>query len=425
MAGFKNEGKQWWDPRDWGRTEEEIAAGEEKRVQANELMKKSRMEAKDLAEGDTYERTYETHKAKYEDGTTLFYPQELFTDSQPNGIQFFINAREQTAQKFGDELGPLKAQQDLAENETEQNRSSDENYNNSVAKSGAMLSALLMGYAAKKGIANGGRSGASQFLGGSAAAAVSGFGIDYVVENTEDFFIKQTQGTKRLLKSIQLHIPQSVVAGYTANWNESELGMAGLLGTGRAGDDWFGEGGVLASLWNAEGGEFATRNIIAGAASIPKAAGANADIGALIEATSKKVNNPYKEQLFKSMGFRKFAFSYVFSPRNPSEARQVQEIIKTFKMHMHPDVDVKGLFLLYPAEFSIEFMHKKPTGEVVQNTNLPKVSSCALTGVKTTYGPDGSFNTFQNSGGMPTEISMELTFTELETLTRQRIMDGL
>ena len=167
------------------------------------------------------------------------------------------------------------------------------------------------------------------------------------------------------------------------------------------------------------------RNIIAGAANIPKAAGANADIGSLIEVTSKKVNNPYKEQLFKSMGFRRFAFNYVFSPRNAGEALMVRDIVKTFKYHMHPDVEEKGMFLVYPSEFAIEFMHRDKNGVVSKNPNLPRVSSCALTSVKVTYGPDGIFNTFQDSGGIPTETTMELMFTELETLTRTRIQEGL
>ena len=55
--------------------------------------------------------------------------------------------------------------------------------------------------------------------------------------------------------------------------------------------------------------------------------------------------------------------------------------------------------------------------------NLPTISSCALKNVKVTYGPDGMFNAFKNSGGMPTETTMELQFVELETLTRERLME--
>ena len=113
----------------------------------------------------------------------------------------------------------------------------------------------------------------------------------------------------------------------------------------------------------------------------------------------------------------------MFAPRNHREAMQVMEIIDTFKYHMHPEASDGDMFLIYPSEFSIAFeiLHE---GAVIQNQNLPKVSSCALTDVKVTYGPDGMFNTFQGTDGIPTEMSMELAFTELETLTAVRIAQG-
>ena len=58
------------------------------------------------------------------------------------------------------------------------------------------------------------------------------------------------------------------------------------------------------------------------------------------------------------------------------------------------------------------------------NTNLPKISTCALKNCKVTYGPDGMLNTFKNSKGMPTETTMELQFVELETLTSKRIREA-
>jgi hypothetical protein len=359
------------------------------------------------------------------DGDTLYYPQELFTDSQPNGIQFFINARrfgkDNTVEDMNGNAAATNPNVIVAEEESDQNRSQADQGEDAQKQSGAVLAALLAGYQANKFLA--GNSGLTKTAGSMVAAAGLGTAVNYAMDAGNWI---QNMETVRLLKSIQLHVPQSIVAGYTANWNEAELGIAGILGRYGNSGDFFGDGGLMENIANGEGAEFFTRNLIAGAANIPKAAGANADLGALFEVTSKKVNNPFKEQLFKSMGFRKFAFNYVFSPRNPGEAKMVQDIVKTFKYHMHPDIEEKGMFLIYPSEFAIEFMHKdENTGEVSRNMNLPKVSSCALTNVKVTYGPDGMFNTFANTGGMPTETTVELAFTELETLTRRRIQDGL
>ena len=100
------------------------------------------------------------------------------------------------------------------------------------------------------------------------------------------------------------------------------------------------------------------------------------------------------------------------------------KIIQLFKYHMHPTNSDLDQFLIYPSEFSIVFETLNNEGEVVTNENMPKISSCVLEGMKVVHGPDGLFNTFQNSEGMPSEITMELNFAELETLTAKRIEQG-
>ena len=90
---------------------------------------------------------------------------------------------------------------------------------------------------------------------------------------------------------------------------------------------------------------------------------------------------------------------------------------------MHPDMSPETVFLQYPSEFIIEFLHGQD-GNVERNENLPRIGACALTNVKVTYGPDGYFNTMKGTKGKPSEITMELAFTELEVLTGQHIQDG-
>ena len=43
--------------------------------------------------------------------------------------------------------------------------------------------------------------------------------------------------------------------------------------------------------------------------------------------------------------------------------------------------------------------------------------------MKVSYG-GADFNTFQNTKGAPSEINIELLFTELETLTNDRVTQG-
>jgi len=345
------------------------------------------------------------------DGDTLYYPQELFTPSQPHGVHFFINARqvsvaaEEAVSASGAELKKLQAAQEGYNSEyTAENRAKSELYENASTLTGTLAGALGLAAGTQSGmLGEASKSGLGSLLitaGGAGVGALLGKGV---ANNTS---------TIRLLKSIQLHVPASVVAAYAANWSEAETGIAGMIGSGKY------DGADLLEL-----PEYLGRGLIAAAANIPKGLGANADFGAVLEATSKKVANPYKEQLFKSMGFRRFAFNYHFAPRNEGEARNCMEIINTFKYHMHPEASDGDMFLIYPAEFSIVF-EILDNGSVKRNPYLPKVSSCALTSVKATYGPDGMFNTFQDTDGIPSEMHLELAFTELETLTAVRIAQG-
>ena len=88
---------------------------------------------------------------------------------------------------------------------------------------------------------------------------------------------------------------------------------------------------------------------------------------------------------------------------------------------MHPENDPTGLFLEYPSEFDIKYLYR---GD--ENKELSKISTCALTDMKITYGNQDAFTTVKstNHPGAPAEINIELAFTELETLTSKRIQDG-
>tara|TARA_Y100000385_G_scaffold11982_1_gene12351 strand:+ start:2189 stop:3337 length:1149 start_codon:yes stop_codon:yes gene_type:complete len=221
--------------------------------------------------------------------------------------------------------------------------------------------------------------------------------------------------TVRTLGSINLFISQPPVSRYSANWENKELGA--LAGLGDAAEGVTDIDGLLQATKGV--GELAARGAIKAAANLPGGIGIGGELGSALELASKKVANPYKEQLFTSIGFRQFAFNYKFAPKNDTEYKNVKRIIDLFKYHMHPENSVNSLFLQYPSEFEIEYLYK---GE--RNENLNKISSCALTDIKVTYGNQDAFTTFKNTNGKPAEINLELAFTELETLTNDRIADG-
>jgi hypothetical protein len=204
--------------------------------------------------------------------------------------------------------------------------------------------------------------------------------------------------------AIALQITDKPSASYHAEWADQEMGMLGNIAMGSSMRD-------IA--------KYGMRDALMGIASAPKLAGMGVDFKALTQKGERRIKNPQKEQLFKSMGFREFSYEHHFMPRNGQEALNVFNIINLFKQYMHPEMDTKKLFLHYPAEWSIIHYHKG-----FENDYLHKVSSCALRDVKVAYGGN-EFTTFSGTRGMPSEIFLQLQFVELEIITANKIADDL
>jgi hypothetical protein len=220
---------------------------------------------------------------------------------------------------------------------------------------------------------------------------------------------------------IALHVSEKLSASYSANWDVADLG--GLLAAAGSGTS------VIDSLTSADGADYIARKL----GKITSIVGGDLLQNA-VEASTKRVENPYKQQLFKSMGFRKFAFDYKFSPRNEAEARAIfgdganevmdngnykkGGILYTFLRHMHPEKSKTTMFLEYPSEFLIVYYYQGRENQFVR-----KISNCALTNMSIDYGAEG-MTSFYDTWGVPTECTIRLEFTELETLTGDRIQKG-
>lgn len=342
----------------------------------------------------------------------LRYPANVGSEDQPHSVVFYINVREGSTNAPA-ENDPIRstaewkrAQAELDAQYTLENRISAE-------KSGELVAGAAGVLGAAAGVKLAGALFPASNLIGKTVNFVGGAGLGGAVGAAVGKQIGQKYNTARLTTAIQLYVSQSLVSAYSANWNEESLGtLTGMIAQGRF---------SLADIGNqaSEGFGFAARSALIAAASLPKALGLNEDFGSGVEASEKRVANPYREQLFKSMGFRKFTFNYEFAPRNYAEYQQVQKIILAFKANMHPDMSDGQFYLTYPGEFNIEYRYRSK-----KNDHVAQVSSCALTDMKVTYGADGAFNTFEGTDGAPTEIQMQLSFTELEVLTSKRVKDG-
>lgn len=135
--------------------------------------------------------------------------------------------------------------------------------------------------------------------------------------------------------------------------------------------------------------------------------------GATLEAVTRTILNPRKEQLFRSVNYRVFNYSFHFAPNNPAECFAVREILRLFKTHMMPTLESAGFYLRYPSEFVISYMYNEGN-----NPFINKIGNCVLTQFEIKYGI-GSFSTLMN--GSPTYIVANTSFQELEPLTRNRL----
>lgn len=217
--------------------------------------------------------------------------------------------------------------------------------------------------------------------------------------------------TKRLKTAIALHMPNlGMQTRYGVNYEEKDFLLEGaVLEAGISGGS-----ALLKAITKGEINEL--KNV---SGTVGTAAGLNLPGGALSQKLTGLAPNPRREQLFRSVDFRTFQMTYEFYPRDEKEAQNVQDIIKQFKYHMHPEFKDTSQFLyVYPSEFDIVYYHGTE-----ENTKVNKHTSCVLTEVNINYAPQGQFTSFAD--GTPTQINLVLSFRELVPLSKETIDRGL
>jgi len=227
--------------------------------------------------------------------------------------------------------------------------------------------------------------------------------------------------TRTIKQAIALYMPNNLSTTYSMGWDTQNT----LLGTGIV------EG--LQSAYEASAGGAGLITATEGALSaIGGAAGSiitskvlSSGAAATASRLSATTGNPKKEQIFQGVDFRNFTFEYKFMPRSAAEAAKVQNIIRLFKLHQHPEFSpTDGSYLyLYPSEFDIRYYHREsPTSEWTENLNIHRHTSCVLSTMTVNYGDAGVYSSFVD--GHPTQISLTLQFKELALLTKENIQHG-
>jgi hypothetical protein len=158
--------------------------------------------------------------------------------------------------------------------------------------------------------------------------------------------------------------------------------------------------------------------------------------------------NPFQQTYFNYVTFRTIDFNWVLSAKTPEDSKYINEITNTFKYLALPDFPAYGGFIMtYPSEFDITFKFKHfndaaasaarsilqtnsssmggsgldTSSEFITNPKLFSLDRCVITNVNMNYSPAGAYSNFAD--GAPVEIGFQLSFQEIQMLSRRRWKD--
>jgi len=220
----------------------------------------------------------------------------------------------------------------------------------------------------------------------------------------------------KLNKTIALYMPASVTTGYNLQYNDQPIGQMA-----DAGMDIFN-----AATGNATSGQTTDKlqkkaGTAAHVMGVKVLDAAAPGVKALESLHQGRIITPRMELMFEGLGRRTFNYTFTFIPKNEKESMTVKEIIKTFKTHMHPEMDINSREFHIPDVFDIKYMYINK-----ENEFLHKISTCYCTSMNVTYGADKytTYDPAPDGSPPPQQTVVALTFQELELIDRDKVEMG-
>lgn len=277
-----------------------------------------------------------------------------------------------------------------------------------------------------------------------------------------------TQNTKKV---IWLYMPNNIQIDSTMDWTSDDMTLLGnfqnFLGMSggsaalqRAAEAGGFSGGVSSLLSDLKAGLSKAyekgpgdylRRTLAGEGIVALTAQTMASIALSGDRTLTRgfgaIANPFKRILFNGVGFRTFEFTVEMRPVDLEGCIVASSIIKNIKAYSLPELVAQNTFLSYPSVFRIHFYSPSGVGidqvssinptavppitqdiprdaggidSLEENKYLPRLRPLVCTRVNCNYTPDGVFAAFKN--GAPVGISLGLAFSEIEILTKSRVL---
>jgi hypothetical protein len=253
---------------------------------------------------------------------------------------------------------------------------------------------------------------------------------DAEIQAAEDLVASGKSGDIQVTKvkgapSIQLYLPPGLQYNDDVNYNNVDLGPGGVgaiaaLQSGSSVASAISKGlfDGLTSIFNLAAG-----SLSGDVANVALARAANNFLpGASLKAAATQalqVNvNPNTRTMFDRPNLRQFNFAFKLVATSPSEARQIEKIVKSFRKYMYPEAIKLGQVPIgyrFPPMFKIDFDYRG------SKVGIPSILHCHLKSVQANYNQQsGTFH----EDGQPTEVDLNLVFLEYRALTQQDIERG-
>jgi hypothetical protein len=260
--------------------------------------------------------------------------------------------------------------------------------------------------------------------------------------------LKPMQGMPRIC----MYMPEDLGTEYGATWGGKAFTNTGAdslktAGAFLKGDGKGGFGDAVGSITKNVGNMFQRSEalladgIATAINNIPGKVGGSVGINDVLGGVGGVILNPNTELLFSGFDLRQFGLNFKMQPNNEKEAKEIRDILTTFKKASLPGFGTDGAnfnpfgnkdkpkegskteskhnrnYISLPSLCIIRFM--KGSSE---HPYLTQYKPCALTNVAISYTPDGQYSTY--SDGSPVATTLTLQFTETKLVYRDEIRYG-
>ena len=266
--------------------------------------------------------------------------------------------------------------------------------------------------------------------------------------------------------SVHLYLPPDALkTSYSQTFADTDLGAVGNVinqiderQVGAVGEAIAsGSVGRMLDVLRGVGADDATKTALKNAAAreaVGRAGAVNAGATAAIQRRLGQIVNPFKAVIYSGPGgFRTFTFTFVMQPESPAEVTTVKEIVRYFKLRMHPGVSdlsfsrtissrpgeeetitetktgsiTSSAMLTYPDTFQIQLRpnaKQQSDGASSVKNSLFRIKESFLESFNVDYSTSGGPAFFDDSDGSPVTTTISMQFKETELLTRQSIEQG-